>query len=107
MRSAISSGRTTVTVYYLTADILLASANFLYNEYHDPQYPTRLGQIGPYGYPIAAETPNVIGVDCTRVTVHWRHRHVANIPDLLEVFGVHMSYQFLPEVLVDQENVGR
>jgi esterase/lipase superfamily enzyme len=94
-----------VTAYYSTADILLASSNFLYNEFHDPQYPTRLGQIGPYGYPSFTATPNVIGVDCTRVTVHRRDRHVHDIPDLLRVFDVHESYQSLPEVLLDQTRV--
>ena len=76
-----------VTVYYSGADEVLLVSNYEYYEYHLRPFPTRLGLIGPYGYPTGTETPKVIGVDCANVTR--KHNGLSQALDVHSAYGSH------------------
>jgi len=84
-----------VTVYFSGADEELSSSNYEFFQYHRQDYPTRLGIVGPYPhFPAPTELPaNVIGLDCSRVTVY---------PAVDSILDVHSSYRFVPIILADQ-----
>jgi hypothetical protein len=93
--SAITGTCGEVTVYYSGADETLGASNYEFFQYHRSDFPTRLGLIGPY-YNFAApkELPaNVVGVDCSSVTV---------APAVSSIFNVHSSYRSVPGILLDQ-----
>lgn len=84
-----------VTVYFSGADEELSSSNYEFFQYHRQDYPTRLGIVGPYEhFPAPNELPgNVIGLDCSRVTVY---------PAVDSIIDVHSSYRQVPVILTDQ-----
>jgi len=80
-----------VSVYYSGADADVNYSDYDFFAFHNQVYPSRLGLIGPFGYPSASPIPNsVIGIDCSQVTV-----------DLGLITNVHSSYRSLPQTLVD------
>ena len=80
-----------VSVYYSGADADVNYSDYDFFAFHNQVYPSRLGLIGPYGYPSASAIPSsVIGIDCSQVTV-----------DLGLITNVHGSYRSLPQTLVD------
>lgn len=82
-----------VSVYYSGADADLVTSNYEYFQYHLPNFPTRLGQQGPYYFANpSALNPNVEGIDCSEVTV---------APAVSSIISVHPSYRFVPEILMD------
>jgi esterase/lipase superfamily enzyme len=84
-----------VTVYYSGADADLCYSNYEFFAFHDQTYPTRLGLVGPYGYPAASTIPSsVTGIDCSLVTVN-----------LGSPLNVHSSYLSLPQTLADMSSV--
>lgn len=84
-----------VTVYYSGCDDVLGYSDYYFFNFHDQQYPTRLGLIGPYAYPQAKPVPEtVVGIDCSQVTVN-----------LGLITDVHSSYMSLSPVLVDIASV--
>ena len=91
---AISDTCEGVTVYYSGADPQLATSGYEYFRFHLTDFPIRLGSIGPfYTYPAPlALNPNVIGVDCSSVTV---------APAVSNILNIHPSYRFVPEILKD------
>lgn len=84
-----------VTVYYSGADETLGSSNYEFFEYHRSDFPTRLGLVGPYYGFLApkALSPNVVGLDCSSVTV---------FPAVSSILDVHSSYRTVPGILLDQ-----
>jgi esterase/lipase superfamily enzyme len=81
-----------VAVYYSGTDPDMTVSNYEFVQFHVKDFPTRLGQIGPYYY--ANPTPlnaNVTGLDSSKVTV--------DVPGGLA--AVHSSYRSLPPVLLD------
>jgi esterase/lipase superfamily enzyme len=92
---AITNHFTDVNVYYSGCDADVNYSDYEFFAFHDQTYPTRLGLIGPFGYPAASGVPkNVTGVDCSQVTV-----------DLGDILDVHSSYMSLPPVLTDMTSV--
>ncbi|MCW5893937.1 MAG: alpha/beta hydrolase [bacterium] len=93
--AAIAATCAEVTVYYSGADETLGSSNYEFFPYHRSDYPTRLGLIGPYyGFlPPKALAPNVVGLDCSSVTV---------APAVASIIDVHSSYRTVPAILRDQ-----
>jgi esterase/lipase superfamily enzyme len=89
----ITSRCSDVTVYYSGADPDLVTSDYEFFAYHRPDYPTRLGLIGPHYLP--DPTPlaaNVEGLDCSRVTVS---------PAVGSIIDVHGSYRSVPKILTD------
>lgn len=90
---AITESCRGVTVYYSGADVTLGSSNYEYFQYHQQDYPTRLGQAGPYyGFTSPQLPANVTGVDCSSVTVY---------PAVAHITDVHSSYRSVPVILAD------
>jgi hypothetical protein len=90
---AITEACRGVTVYYSGADVTLGSSNYEYFQYHQQDYPTRLGQVGPYyGFTSPKLPANVTGVDCSSVTVY---------PAVAHITDVHSSYRSVPNILTD------
>lgn len=91
---AITQACRDVTVYYSGADITLGASNYEFATYHLPDFPTRLGMIGPnYGAAPPQELPaNVTGVDCSRVTLD---------PAVPSIIDVHSSNRSVPSILAD------
>ena len=56
-----------VTVYYSITDPELALSAVTYIDYHNPDYPGRLGMEGPFSFEQGALTVNTYGVDCNWV----------------------------------------
>jgi|SRR5271170_2801268 len=84
-----------VSVYFSGADADLVYSDYEFFAFHAQTYPTRLGLIGPFAYPAPVTIPgNVIGVDCSQVTVN-----------LGSPLNVHSSYLSLPSVLSDMTSV--
>ncbi len=84
-----------VTVYYSGADADLVYSDYDFFAFHNQVYPSRLGLIGPYGYPAENAIPDsVTGIDCSQVTV-----------DLGAITNVHGSYRSLPQTLADMSAV--
>ncbi len=96
--AAITQACKDVTVYYSGADITLGTSNYEYFQYHVADFPTRLGVVGPYyGFSAPQTLPaNVIGVDCSSVTVS---------PAVAHVTDVHSSYRSVPKILTDMSQV--
>jgi len=84
-----------VTVYYSGCDADVNYSDYDFFAYHNQTYPTRLGLIGPYGYPSASALPStVIGIDCSQVTVN-----------LGLITHVHGSYRSLPQTVADMSSI--
>lgn len=89
---AIADACESVAVYYSGADPTLTVSNYQFAGFHDKDFPTRLGLIGPYYYSNPAPlNGNVVGVDSSKVTL--------NLPGGLA--SVHSSYRSNPPVLLD------
>jgi len=81
-----------VAAYYSGTDGDMTVSNYQYAQFHAKDFPTRLGQIGPYYY--ANPTPlnaNVTGLDCSKVTV--------DVPG--GIIAVHGSYLSRPPIVLD------
>jgi esterase/lipase superfamily enzyme len=81
-----------IAVYYSGTDPDMTVSNYEFVQFHVKDFPTRLGQIGPYYY--SNPTPlnaKVTGLDSSKVTV--------DVPGGIE--AVHSSYRSLPPVLLD------
>lgn len=91
----------TVSVYYSGSDSVLATSTFEYFESHEKLYPTRLGQIGPFGYPIPGGhiASNVVGVDCTTVNNNTNSSYV------YDPAVAHSNYMSMPVILKDMNAV--
>ena len=84
-----------VSVYYSGCDADVNYSDYDFFAYHNQVYPSRLGLIGPFGYPAASAIPSsVIGIDCSQVTV-----------DLGLITNVHSSYRSLPQTLADMSSI--
>jgi len=81
-----------VAVYYSGTDPDMTVSNYEFVQFHVKDFPTRLGQIGPYYY--SNPTPlnaNVTGLDGSKVTV--------DVPGGIP--AVHSSYRSLPPIVLD------
>jgi len=84
-----------VSVYYSGADADVNYSDYDFFAYHNQVYPSRLGLIGPFGYPSASGIPgSVTGIDCSQVTVN-----------LGLITNVHGSYRSLPQTLADMSSI--
>jgi esterase/lipase superfamily enzyme len=84
-----------VSVYYSGADADVNYSDYDFFAFHNQTYPSRLGLIGPFGYPSASPIPSsVIGIDCSQVTVN-----------LGMITNVHGSYRSLPQTLADMGSI--
>jgi esterase/lipase superfamily enzyme len=89
--AAITKFCNQVTVYYSGCDDVLGYSDYYFFNFHDQQYPTRLGLVGPYTYPPATPIPKkVVAVDCSQVTVN-----------LGLITNVHSCYMSLSQTLAD------
>ena len=80
-----------LTVYWSSADTNLVISDG-WTAYHNPAFPMRLGLHGPDSFAIGRLHPNVIGLDCSRV---------ANSFNLHGAPSVHISYLYIPQILLD------
>jgi esterase/lipase superfamily enzyme len=84
-----------VTVYYSGCDADVNYSDYDFFAFHNQVYPSRLGLIGPYGYPSASAIPSTVtGIDRSQVTV-----------DLGLITNVHSSYRSLPQTLADMSSL--
>ena len=90
-----------VTIYYSITDPELALSTVTYAEYHNPDYPGRLGMEGPYSFEQGALEINTYGVDCNWVVnpanILWLKMKELIPWDVLE----HSSYIYIPQILTD------
>jgi hypothetical protein len=90
-----------VTVYYSYTDPELALSTATYYEYHNKEYPIRLGTKGPYSFEQGALEINTFGVDCNLVVnlinIAW-----LKLNDIIPWYVLeHSSYIYIPQILVD------
>lgn len=99
--AAISRLSDQVTIYYSFTDPELALSTVTYIEYHNPDYPGRLGMEGPFSFEQGALETNTYGVDCNWVVnpanLIWLKLHEIIPWYVLE----HSSYIYIPQVLTD------
>ncbi|MDT5063051.1 MAG: hypothetical protein QOH63_3510 [Acidobacteriota bacterium] len=84
------------TVYWSSHDDALPSSEGWTN-YHNPQYPKRLGLHGPSSFGSRAMIPIAYGLDCSLVV----NRTVMNKTGVPSSVSVHSSYFYIPQVLQD------
>lgn len=84
------------TVYWSSHDDALPMSEGWTN-YHNPQYPNRLGLHGPFSYGSGAMIPIAYGLDCSLVV----NRAVMNKAGVPSSVSVHSSYFYIPQVLRD------
>ena len=84
-----------VTVYYSGCDADVNYSDYDFFAFHNQIYPSRLGLIGPFGYPSASALPSsVTGIDCSQVTVN-----------LGLITNVHGSYRSLSQTVADMSSI--
>jgi hypothetical protein len=84
------------TVYWSSHDDALPMSEGWTN-YHNPQYPNRLGLHGPSSFQSGAMIPIAYGLDCSLVA----NRTVMNKAGVPSSVSVHSSYFYIPQVLQD------
>ena len=95
--SAIAQHANAVTVYWSSNDSLLPfSEEWL--DYHNPDFPDRLGLYGPASNVSGIILPNVTGLDCSNVANESNPYIPWNI-------SVHESYFYIPQILFDMTQV--
>lgn len=90
-----------VTVYYSITDPELALSTVIYVDYHNPDYPARLGMEGPYSFEQGALEINTYGVDCNWVVnpanIAW-----LKLKEIIPWYVLeHSSYIYIPQILTD------
>jgi hypothetical protein len=99
--AAIAQLSEQVTIYYSITDPELALSFAIYAEYHNPDYPGRLGMEGPYSFEQGALETNTYGVDCNWVVnpanIAW-----LKINEIIPWYVLeHSSYIYIPQILTD------
>ncbi|MFL6336901.1 MAG: alpha/beta hydrolase [Pyrinomonadaceae bacterium] len=99
--AAIAGLSDQVTIYYSNTDPELALSTVTFIDYHNPDYPGRLGLEGPYSFEENALETNTYGVDCDWVVnpanLLWLKAKGLVPWEVLE----HSSYIYIPQVLTD------
>lgn len=99
--AAISQLSDQVSIYYSISDPELALSAVLYIAYHNPDYPGRLGMIGPHSFARGALETNAYGVDCSQVVspsnIAYLEKNGIIPSNVLE----HSSYLYIPQILTD------
>jgi hypothetical protein len=85
-----------VTVYFSSGDDVLPDSQEDFVKSHNPNYPDRLGLVGPYSFPDLA--PNACGVDCSSVINDATIKNISQVPAGTDS---HSSYFYIPQVLED------
>jgi hypothetical protein len=83
----------TVTVYWSSQDTMLPYSDGWTN-WHNPQFPKRLGLHGPDSFAIGRLLPNAFGLDCSLVVN-------GSNPHSPPFVSVHESYYYIPQVVLD------
>jgi hypothetical protein len=99
--AAIAQLSDQVTIYYSITDPELALSTVTYIDYHNPDYPGRLGMEGPFSVEEGALEANTYGVDCNWVVnpanILWLKAEEIIPWYVLE----HSSYIYIPQILAD------
>jgi Alpha/beta hydrolase of unknown function (DUF900) len=94
--SALNPYARATTVYWSSHDDALPSSEG-WTDYHNPQYPNRLGLHGPTSFQSGAMIPIAYGLDCSAVV----NRTVMNKAGIPWSVSTHSAYFYIPQVLQD------
>jgi hypothetical protein len=94
--STVNTYALATTVYWSSHDDALPSSDG-WTEYHNPQYPKRLGLHGLFSNKPTALIPTAYGLDCSLVV----NKTVMNKTGVPPSVSVHSSYFYIPQVLLD------
>jgi hypothetical protein len=94
--AAINPYAVAATVYWSSHDDALPWSDG-WTDYHNPQYPNRLGLHGPASYQSEAMIPIAYGLDCSQVV----NRAVMNKTGVPPSITTHSGYFYIPQVLQD------
>ncbi|HEV7892643.1 MAG TPA: alpha/beta hydrolase [Pyrinomonadaceae bacterium] len=99
--AAIAQLSDQVTIYYSITDPELALSFAIYAEYHNPDYPGRLGMEGPFSFEQGTLETNTYGVDCNWVVnpanIAW-----LKLKEIIPWYVLeHSSYIYIPQILAD------